>query len=50
MALRSLRSWLTPVVSQHFLSRGRLLALREKAEIKRITSSPGSLLFCCARL
>ena len=35
MALRSLRSWLTPVVSQHFLSRGRLLALREKAEIKR---------------
>ena len=35
MVLRSLRSWLTPVVSQHFLSRGRLLALREKAEIKR---------------
>lgn len=35
MALRSLKSWLMPVISQHYLSRSRLLALREKAEIKR---------------
>ena len=35
MTFRSLKSWLMPVISQHFLSRSRLLALREKAEIKR---------------
>ena len=35
MAFRSLKSWLMPVISQQFLSRSRLLALREKAEIKR---------------
>lgn len=35
MAFRSLKSWLMPVISQRFLSRSRLLALREKAEVKR---------------
>ena len=35
MAFRSLKSWLMPVISQQFLSRSRLLALREKAEVKR---------------
>jgi 2-hydroxychromene-2-carboxylate isomerase len=35
MTFRSLKSWLMPVISQQFLSRSRLLALREKAEIKR---------------
>ena len=35
MAFRSLKSWLMPVISQQFLSRNRLLALREKAEAKR---------------
>ena len=35
MAFRSLKSWLMPVISQLFLSRKRLLALREKAEAKR---------------
>ena len=35
MTFRSLKSWLMPVISQHFLSRSRLLALREKAEMKR---------------
>ena len=35
MAIRSLKSWLMPVISQRFLSRSRLLALREKAEVKR---------------
>ena len=36
MTVRSLKSWLMPVISQHFLSRSRLMALREKAEAKRI--------------
>ena len=36
MAFRSLKSWLMPVISQQFLSRSRLMALREKAEAKRI--------------
>ncbi len=35
MAFRSLKSWLMPVISQLFLSRKRLLALRQKAELKR---------------
>ena len=35
MAFRSLKSWLMPAISQQFLSRNRLLALREKVEIKR---------------
>ena len=35
MTVRSLKSWLMPVISQHLLSRKRLLALREKSEIKR---------------
>ena len=35
MTFRSLKSWLMPVISQHLLSRKRLLALREKSEIKR---------------
>ncbi len=35
MAFRSLKSWLMPVISQLFLSRKRLLSLRDKAEAKR---------------
>ncbi|MDE3233648.1 MAG: DsbA family protein [Pseudomonadota bacterium] len=35
MSFRSLKSWLMPVISQRFLSRERLLALRQKAEQKR---------------
>jgi 2-hydroxychromene-2-carboxylate isomerase len=35
MQLRSLKSWLMPVISQLFLSRARLLKLRMRAEKKR---------------
>jgi 2-hydroxychromene-2-carboxylate isomerase len=35
MPLRSLKSWLMPVISQLFLSRARLLKLRMRAEKKR---------------
>ena len=35
MALRSLKSWLMPVISQLFLSRSRLLKQRSRAEKKR---------------
>ncbi len=38
MALRSLQSWLMPVISRYFLSRQRLLRLRAKAERQRQTS------------
>ncbi len=36
MSMRSLKSWLMPSISQFFLSRERLIALRAKAEKKRI--------------
>jgi 2-hydroxychromene-2-carboxylate isomerase len=36
MALRSLKSWLMPVISQLFLSRARLLKRRVSAEKKRV--------------
>ena len=39
MSFRSLKSWLMPVISQRFLSRERLLALRRKAEQKRQSQS-----------
>ena len=39
MPFRSLKSWLMPVISQRFLSRERLLALRHKAEQKRQSQS-----------
>jgi 2-hydroxychromene-2-carboxylate isomerase len=39
MSLRSLKSWLMPVISQRFLSRERLMALRQKAEHKRQAQS-----------
>jgi len=39
MSFRSLKSWLMPVISQRFLSRERLLALRLKAEQKRQSQS-----------
>jgi 2-hydroxychromene-2-carboxylate isomerase len=39
MSFRSLKSWLMPVISQRFLSRERLLALRQKAEQKRQAQS-----------
>jgi hypothetical protein len=35
MAVRSLKSWLMPVISQRLLSRQRLLSLREKSESQR---------------
>ena len=39
MSFRSLKSWLMPVISQRFLSRERLMALRYKAEQKRQAQS-----------
>lgn len=39
MSFRSLKSWLMPVISQRFLSRDRLLALRRQAEQKRQSQS-----------
>jgi 2-hydroxychromene-2-carboxylate isomerase len=39
MPFRSLKSWLMPVISQRFLSRERLQALRHKAELKRQSQS-----------
>jgi 2-hydroxychromene-2-carboxylate isomerase len=39
MSFRSLKSWLMPVISQRFLSRERLLALRRQAEQKRQSQS-----------
>lgn len=44
MTFRSLKSWLMPVISQHFLSRKRLLKLREKAEAKRKAQSRSHVL------
>ncbi|MEY4124772.1 MAG: hypothetical protein RL770_1353, partial [Pseudomonadota bacterium] len=39
MFFRSPKSWLMPVISQHFLSRSRLLNLRKKAEQLRNSQS-----------
>ena len=44
MSFRSLKSWLMPVISQHFLSRQRLLKLRDKAEAKRKAQSRAHVL------
>jgi 2-hydroxychromene-2-carboxylate isomerase len=44
MSFRSLKSWLMPVISQHFLSRQRLLKLREKSEAKRKSESRSHVL------